>query len=145
MVSSFICGVPGAIYSPGCENRGGSHCKAFDGLLMAAGSNPPPLIRLLLIPLDRSWFLVSKMVWNLKIQRSDQKLWLSKNLRCIDRYVIPVFVISQLFQVRFRPMNSRWNENWIIFGMALASTRSGSRIKIRVLGPPEINFRSNLV
>ena len=32
-------------------------------------------------------------------------------------------------------LNSRWNENLIIFVMALVSTRSNSRIKIRVFGP----------
>ena len=35
-------------------------------------------IRLILTPLKRSWIHVSKKVWNLKIQRSDQKLWLSQ-------------------------------------------------------------------
>ena len=67
----------GAIYNLGRENRGDGHYKALGSLLMAAGLKPP-LIKLLLTPLDRSWFLVSKMEWNLKIQRLDQKLWLSK-------------------------------------------------------------------
>ena len=33
----------------------------------------------------------------------------------------------------------------MIFAMEFFSTHFGSQIKIRVLGPPEINFRSNLV
>ena len=65
-----IWGMLGAIYSPECENRGGSHCKA-------AGLNPP-LIWLISTPLDRSSFSVFKKVWNSKIQQSDQKLWLSE-------------------------------------------------------------------
>ena len=48
-----VWGVPRAIYSPKHENRGGSHCKAAGGLSMAAGLNPP-LIGLILTPLDRS-------------------------------------------------------------------------------------------
>ena len=32
-------------------------------------------------------------------------------------------------------MNSHWNENLIIFAMALVSTHSNSWIKIRVFGP----------
>ena len=41
-----VWGLPGAIYSPGHENRG-------DGLSMAVGLNPP-LIGLILTPLNRS-------------------------------------------------------------------------------------------
>ena len=55
-----------------------------------------------------------------------------RSLWCSDWYIISVFVISQLFQLEFQPMHSRWNDNWIIFAMALDSTRSGGRIKIRV-------------
>ena len=35
-------------------------------------------IELILEPLERSWLLVSEKVWNLKIQQSNQKLWLPK-------------------------------------------------------------------
>ena len=38
----------------------------------------PPQMGLILIPLERSWFLVYKKVWNLKIQQSNQKLWLQE-------------------------------------------------------------------
>ena len=65
-----IRGLPGAIYSLGHENRGGS-------LSMAASLNPP-MIGLILTPLDISSFSISKKVWNSKIQWSNQKLWLSE-------------------------------------------------------------------
>ena len=42
-------------------------------------------------------------------------------------------------------MNSRWNENLIIFTMALVSTRSIAELKLRFLGPLEVNFTLNLV
>ena len=51
-----VWGMLGAIYSLRCENRGGSHYRV-------ANLNPP-LIGMILTPLDRSWFLVSKKVWN---------------------------------------------------------------------------------
>ena len=63
-------------YIPGCENRGPGHCKAASSLSMVARLKLPPLIRLILTPLDIYWFSVSKKVWNSKIQWSDQKLWL---------------------------------------------------------------------
>ena len=50
------------------------------------------------------------------------KVMALRSLQCIDQCVIPVFMISQPFQLRFRPMNSHWNKNWIIFAMELAST-----------------------
>ena len=38
----------------------------------------PPLIWLILTPLERSWLLVFEKIWNLKIQWSDKKLWLTE-------------------------------------------------------------------
>ena len=90
---------------------------------------------MILTPLDRSWFSISKKVWNSKIQQSHQKLWLSKvrsaSINASFRFSWYLGCSSS----NFKPMNSRWNENSIIFTMALVSTRSGSRIKIRVFGP----------
>ena len=45
-----------------------------------------------------------------------------------------VFSISQLFYLRFQPMNSHWIENLIFFAMALVSTCFDVWIKIRVYG-----------
>ena len=45
--------MPGAIYNPERENRGGGHYKAASSLSMAGDLNTP-LIGLILTPLDRS-------------------------------------------------------------------------------------------
>ena len=42
-------------------------------------------------------------------------------------------------------MNSRWNENLIIFAMVLVSTRFDSWIKIRVFGPTRDRLQVKLV
>ena len=60
----------GALYSPGREFQGESPWR-FSGLKRS-------IIWFFLTPLDRYWFSISKKVWNSKIQRSDQKLWLSE-------------------------------------------------------------------
>ena len=59
------------------------HCKAASSLSMAAGLNHP-LIGLILTPLERYSVSVSvsKKVWNSKIQRLDQKLWLLEVCKC---------------------------------------------------------------
>ena len=54
-----IWGMLGAIYSPGHENRGGGRAV---GSSSRAASLRPPLIRLILTPLDRFSFSVSKKV-----------------------------------------------------------------------------------
>ena len=38
------------------------------------------------------------------------------------------------FNSNFQPMNSRWNENLVIFTMALVSTCFDDQIKIRIFG-----------
>ena len=80
-VSLLVWGVLRAIYSPRRKNQGDSHCRASSSLSRAS-SLKYPLIGLILTPLDRSSFLVSKKVWNSKIQRSNQKLWLQEVSRC---------------------------------------------------------------
>jgi len=41
-------------------------------------------------------------------------------------------------------MNSRWNENLIIFTMALVLTRSDNQIEIRVFGPTQDRLQVKL-
>ena len=65
------------------------------------------------------------------------KVMTPESLWCNDRYIILVFTISRPFELRFRPVNSLWNENLITFAMELVSNRSGNRIKIRVFGPTQ--------
>ena len=44
---------------------------------MATAFERPP-IGLILIPLEISWLPISEKLWILKIQQSDQKLWVSE-------------------------------------------------------------------
>ena len=60
------------------------------------------------------------------------KVMALKSQQCINLCVIPIFVISRPFWLQFWPMNSRWNEDLIIFKMALVSTHSNDQIKIWV-------------
>ena len=117
-MSSPVWGVPGPIYSLWRENRGGGRWIGLD-----------------------FQFLIGMELKSLTI---GSKVMSLGSLRCINRCVILFFMISHLFQLQFRPMNSHWKKNWIIFAMALPLTRFGSWIKIRVLGTLGIDFESNL-
>ena len=87
----------GAFYSPGTNFEA-------EGFKL-------PLIGLILIPLERSWLPISKKVWILKIQRLDQKLWLSKVNGA------SIYVLSQFSWYLSHP-NSNFDP-WIIVGMRI--------------------------
>ena len=66
MIHFLVWGVPRAFYS-------------FDASFKAKGRQPQTSSDwVILKPLEKSWLLVFEKVWNLKIQRSNQKLWLSE-------------------------------------------------------------------
>ena len=70
-----------------------------------------PLIGLILKPLERFWLLVSEKVWILKIQQSDQKLWVSE-VRGAS-----ISALSWFFWYLDR-LNSDFDP-WIVFGMRI--------------------------
>ena len=135
----FIWEVPGAIYSPKRVFRGNSPWRAADGPSRIA-SLKRTLIWLILTPLERSWLPVYEKIWNLKIQRLEQKLWLSEvcgaSIGASSRFS---------WYLSHSNSNSHWNENLIIFTMALVSTSYGCRIKIRVFRATGDRLRVKLV
>ena len=115
-----------------------------DGHYRAAGLKPP-LIGLILTPLDRYSFSVSKKVWNSKIQRSDQKLWLSEvNGAAIGTSSRVLWYLGHSnsdFDLRtVVGMRIWWSLQWNLFQPVLAT-----RTKLGFLGLPKIDFGSNLV
>ena len=75
--------------------------------------------------------LVFRKLKKLKFQQLDQKLWPWESL-------LMRFSQFSLY------LNSFWNKNWIIFIMAVVSTRFGRRIKIKVFGPTQDQLQVKL-